>query len=159
MTSRTGDGTNYPLDALDRRLIDVLIRDSRISMRSLAEKTHISRVHAYVRVERLQRAGVIRGFTTQIEHGKAGLGSSAFVSLTIEQESWRGLAHRLRTLCWVEHFALLGAAFDVLILVRAPDNSTLRRLVLEQLQNLDGVRSTTTWLLLDEANGPGPRWM
>lgn len=141
MTSRTGDETKYPLDALDRRLIVVLVRDSRISMRSLAEKTHISRAHAYVRVERLQREGVIRGFTTQIEHSKAGCGSSAFVSLTIEQGSWRGLAHQLRSLCWVDHFALLGADFDVLILVRAPDNSTLRRLVLEQLQNLEGVRS------------------
>lgn len=43
----------HALDAIDRRIIAELVADSRISMRALAEKAHISRAHAYVRIERL----------------------------------------------------------------------------------------------------------
>ncbi|MFF1946311.1 Lrp/AsnC family transcriptional regulator [Rhodococcus qingshengii] len=149
----------YELDAIDRRLIKELVKDSRISIRALAEKAHISRAHTYVRIERLQDAGIIEGFTARISTEKAGLGSSAFIALSIRQDCWRDIATQLRTLPFVEHFSLLGADFDVLVVVRAPDNSALRHLVLERLQSLDGVQSTKTWLIFEEADGPGPEWV
>ncbi|WP_072690297.1 Lrp/AsnC family transcriptional regulator [Rhodococcus marinonascens] len=149
----------YVLDAIDRRIIRELVADSRISIRALAEKAHISRAHAYMRIGRLQGAGIIEGFTTRIAHDKAGLGSSAFIALSIKQDSWRGIASQLRTLSFVEHYSLLGGDFDVLVLVRSPDNRALRHVVLEQLQSLEGVLSTRTWLIFEEANGPGAEWV
>jgi DNA-binding Lrp family transcriptional regulator len=159
--TRNGQMATEPhaLDAIDRRIIAELTADSRISMRALAEKAHISRAHAYVRIERLEDAGIITGFTTRIAHEKAGLGSSAYVALSIRQHSWRGLAASLKALPFVEHFSLLGGDFDVLVLVRAPDNQELRHTVLEELQGLDGVLSTKTWLIFEEGNGPGPNWL
>ena len=64
-------------------------------------------------------------------------------------------AEHLSELPYVEHFALVGGDFDVLLLVRTPDNAALRDVVLVSLQALDGVRSTRTWLIFDEADGPG----
>lgn len=155
----TGTDGQVHLDPVDRRLIHELVMDGRVSMRALAEKAHISRAHAYVRVERLRNAGVVEGFTTRINHTNAGLGASAFVALSIQQNSWRGVARVLRTLPFVEHFSLLGGDYDVLVLVRAPDNAGLRAMVLEQLQGLSGVQSTRTWLIFDEDAGPGPTWV
>ncbi|MEV0948641.1 Lrp/AsnC family transcriptional regulator [Rhodococcus sp. NPDC049939] len=149
----------YVLDAIDRRIIRELVADSRISIRALAEKAHISRAHAYTRIGRLQGEGIIEGFTTRIAHEKAGLGSSAFVALSIKQDSWRGIASQLRSLSFVEHYSLLGGEFDVLVLVRSPDDRALRHVVLEQLQGLEGVLSTRTWLIFEEANGPGAEWV
>jgi len=153
-----GKDSPYELDTIDRRMIRELVGDSRISMRALAEKAHISRAHAYVRIERLEGAGIITGFTTRIAHDKAGFGSSAYVALSIRQHSWRGLATALKSLAFVEHFSLLGGDFDVLVLVRVPDNRDLRHTVLEELQGLDGVLSTRTWLIFEEGIGPGPDW-
>ncbi|MGC0365318.1 DNA-binding Lrp family transcriptional regulator [Rhodococcus sp. 27YEA15] len=153
-----GGSDSYEIDAIDRRIIAELVADSRISVRALAEKAHISRAHAYVRVERLESAGIIAGFTTRIAHEKAGFGASAYVALSIRQNSWRGLAAALSTLPFVEHFSLLGGDFDVLVLIRVPDNRELRHTVLEELQGLDGVLSTRTWLIFEEGNGPGPDW-
>ncbi|MGE0218095.1 Lrp/AsnC family transcriptional regulator [Mycolicibacterium sp.] len=147
------------LDQIDRRLIHELALDGRISMRALAEKAHVSRAHAYVRVERLRSAGIIEGFTVRINHERAGLGASAFVALSIRQDAWRGVAIRLRNLPFVEDFWLVGGDYDVLVLVRAPDNAGLRDLILERLQDLQGVQSTRTWLIFDEAAGPGPAWV
>lgn len=120
-------------------------------MRTLAEMAHISRPHAYVRIERLQEAGIIDGFTTRIAYDKAGFATSAFIALSIRQDSWKPLAESLRTLPFVDHFTLLGGDVDVLVLVRAPDNLALRHVVLEQFQGLPGVQSTKTWLIVEEA--------
>jgi DNA-binding Lrp family transcriptional regulator len=101
---------------------------------------------------------VITGFTAQIDHERAGLGTSAYVSLSIEQNSWREVSARLGRLLFVEHVSMLGADFDVLVLVRAPDNAALRDLVLDRIQAIPGVQTTRTWLVFDELQGPGADW-
>jgi DNA-binding Lrp family transcriptional regulator len=146
------------LDGPDRLILRELVRDARTSIRSLAESVHISRANAYARVDRLVADGVITGFCAQIAHERAGLGTSAYVSLSIEQNSWREVSARLGRLPYVEHVSMLGADFDVLVLVRAPDNAALRDLVLDRIQSIPGVRTTRTWLVFDELLGPGPDW-
>ena len=147
-----------PLDGPDRLILSELIRDARTSIRSLAERVHISRANAYARVDRLVTDGVITGFSAQIAHERAGLGTSAYVSLSIEQNSWREVSARLGRLPYVEHVSMLGADFDVLVLVRAPDNAALRDLVLDRIQSIPGVQTTRTWLVFDELQGPGADW-
>lgn len=144
------------LDDLDRRLLAELARDGRISIRSLAQRAGMSRANAYARVDRLVQEGVIRGFGARLDPDAAGLGTSAYVTVQIEQNSWRQVSERLRHIPYVEHFALVGGDFDVLVLVRAPDNAALRHVVLEEIQDIPTVRATRTWLVFDEVSGAGP---
>jgi DNA-binding Lrp family transcriptional regulator len=146
------------LDAPDRQILGELIRDARTSIRSLAERIHISRASAYSRVNRLVADGVITGFSARIAHERAGLGTSAYVSLSIEQNSWSEVSAQLGRLPFVEHVSRLGADFDVLVLVRAPDNAALRVLVLDRIQGIPSVRTTRTWLVFDEFEGLGADW-
>jgi DNA-binding Lrp family transcriptional regulator len=147
-----------PLDAPDRQILRELIKDARASIRSLAERVHVSRASAYSRVGRLVAEGVITGFSAKIDHERAGLGTSAYVSLTIEQNSWPEVSAHLGRLPYVEHVSRLGADFDVLVLVRAPDNAALRVVVLDRIQAIPSVRSTRTWLVFDEFEGAGADW-
>lgn len=158
MPSRHLAGAPYVPDSTDRRLIESLVRDGRMSVRALADHVHISRAHAYTRLERLQDTGVIEGYAARIGFDAAGLHSSAYVALSIRQHAWRGIAAALRTLPFVYHFSLLGGDFDVLVLVRAPTNAALREVVLERLHGVEGVLSTRTWLIFEEADGPGADW-
>lgn len=146
------------LDEVDRAIIAELLRDGRISMRTLAEHVHISRANAYARLARLMDDGVITGFTAELAPHKAGLGTSAYVSVTIEQNAWRAVSDRLQKIPYVEHFAMVGGDYDMLVLVRTPDNAALRDVVLERIQDIPGVRATRTWLVFDEARGRGVDW-
>lgn len=150
--------TARPLDDIDRRILDALVRDGRVSIRTLAERLHISRTNAYARVERLLREGVVTGFRAEVVPERAGLGTSAYVSITIEQNTWREVSARLARIRYVQHAALLGGDHDVLALVRAPDNAALRNLVLNQVQAIPGVLSTRTWLVFEEFDGVDTPW-
>ncbi len=143
-----------PLDETDHRILEALGRDGRMSMRVLAETLHISRANAYARVERLQASGVIRGYRADIDPVLSGLGTSAYVTLNVRQSDWRHVRERLQRLPGVVHIALVGGEFDVVLLVRARDNAHLRRLVLDEIQGMEGVLGTRTLLVFEE---PEPR--
>ena len=72
-TWRTGRSARA-LDDVDRRILAELTRDGRVSVRTLAERVHVSRANAYARVDRLVGDGVITGYTAQIDPERAGLG-------------------------------------------------------------------------------------
>lgn len=150
--------TDRPLDEVDRRIIDALVRDGRMSIRTLADRIHISRSSAYARVERLISEGVITGFRAEIAAEPAGLKTSAYVALRIEQNSWREVSAELARVRYIEHAALLGGDYDVLALVRAPDNTALRDVVLNDVQAIPGVLSTRTWLVFEEFEGVRTLW-
>jgi DNA-binding Lrp family transcriptional regulator len=141
------------LDDVDRAMLAELSTDGRLAVRALAERLHISRTNAYARLERLMAEGVITGFGARIDPRRAGLGTSAYIMVTVEQTSWRTMATDLHEIPYVDHVALVGGDFDILLLVRTPDNTTLRDVVLERLQALEGVRSTRTWLIFEELPG------
>lgn len=150
--------TAVPLDAIDRQILSLLLDDGRVSVRALAEQVHISRANAYSRIGRLVAEEVVTGFTAQLNPQRAGLGTSAYVTAMIEQNAWRDISRKLQAIPYVEHVALVTGDFDVLVLVRAPDNLALRKVVLESIQAVPGVRSTRTWLVFDEVRGRGADW-
>lgn len=141
--------SNEP-DEIDRRIIAALQADGRLSGRALAERTNISRANAYTRLDRLVERGVITGFTIEVDPAKIGLTTSAYVTLSVRQSSWRDLQQRLRVIPEVRHMALTGGEFDVILLIRAADNDALRRVVLEDLQSIPGVLATRTFLIFDD---------
>lgn len=138
------------IDELDRRIIDELQADGRISVRAIAERVQISRANAYARIERLTRTGVIRGFGADIDPVLSGLATSAYITLTVRQNGWRDLKKQLAAIPEIEHMALVGGEFDVILLVRTTDNESLRTVVLDRLQAVPGVLATKTFLIFED---------
>jgi DNA-binding Lrp family transcriptional regulator len=145
-------GGTPALDATDRRIVDALAREGRMSIRALAQGLHISRANAYARVSRLLSTGVIRGFRAQIDPHAVGLSTSAFVTISLRQGEWREVSSRLRKIPGIVHIALVGGDFDVIALVRARDNADLRRIVLDEIHGIPGVLSTRTLLVFEESD-------
>jgi DNA-binding Lrp family transcriptional regulator len=147
-----GEPGEVPLDDVDRRIIAELTRDGRMSVTQVAENVHISRAHAYTRIAKLTGKGVLTKFTALVDPIKAGLKSSAYVTLKVSQHSWRELREQLRAIPEVHHIALVGGDFDVILLVRAIDNTDLRRVIFDQLQAMPGVQDTQTFLVFEDVD-------
>jgi DNA-binding Lrp family transcriptional regulator len=147
-------GQMAALDATDRRIVDALRRDGRLSMRALAHGLHVSRAGVYSRVERLERDGVITGYSATVDPGKYGRPLSAYVNLKVAQQSWQALRDRVLAIDDVDHASLVSGDYDIVLLVRTRDVGTLRDLVLTRLQDMPEVLSTQTVLIFDELH-PG----
>ena len=138
------------IDAVDRAILAELRRDARASMTAIAEAVHISRAGAHARIKRLTDAGVVTGYTVRTDPVLLGHHASAYVMLAIEQTTWQDVRDRLRRIPEIEHMALAGGDFDVILLVRARDTRDLRRIVLEDIQAIPSIRSTRTTLIFED---------
>ncbi len=144
------------LDRVDRAILHLLQQDGRASIRSVAERVHVSRANAYARISRMVEDGVIRGFTARVDHERAGQGASAYITLKIVQNSWRTVREQLLGMPGVAHIALVGGEFDVLLLVHTADNQALRELVLGRIQSIPDVLATQTLLVFEETDQVPP---
>jgi DNA-binding Lrp family transcriptional regulator len=138
------------IDAVDRRILDVLRADSRLSVSEIAAQANVSRANAYQRLARLRADGVIRRFTVDVDHRALGHTITAFILMDIDQHAWRRVEATVSELPGVEYVALTTGTFDVVALVRAENMETLRDVVLERLQSIPEVRSTQTSFVLEE---------
>ena len=139
------------VDDTDRRILDVLRGDARLSVRELAGRVHLSRANAYARFNKLVAGGVIRGFTTVVDPAALGLGLPAYVHVRIKQNSWKRFKARVLELPEAVHVSLVSGEFDVTLLVRCRDAEHLRALVLERIQAMPEVLGTQTVLVFEEA--------
>jgi DNA-binding Lrp family transcriptional regulator len=138
------------LDEVDRRMIDALRADGRMTAPMLAERLGIGRATAYSRFDRLVDRGVIDGFSARVDTTAVGLTVSALVLVDVRQHRWRDLRAELSALPGVEWLGVATGRFDFILLVRADSLEHLRDVALRELQQIEGVRSAETVVLLDE---------
>jgi DNA-binding Lrp family transcriptional regulator len=138
------------LDPTDRRLLEALAEDGRISVAALAERAGISRAATYTRLDNLRETGVIEGYSVRVNPARVGLGITALVLISGRQPAWRSLRRRLVSMPEVEYCAFTTGEYDALLVVRVPDVETLRDVVLERLQASEEIRATQTIFVLEE---------
>ncbi|MER8433507.1 Lrp/AsnC family transcriptional regulator [Mesorhizobium caraganae] len=69
------------LDELDRKLLDILVKDSRTSLKDLAQQVGLSSPSVSERLRRLEERGVIRAFTVEIDPEALGYPLQAIVRI------------------------------------------------------------------------------
>ena len=79
------------LDAIDRRILERLQQDGRLSNAELAEKVGLSSSPCWRRVKALEEAGVIRGYAALLDAKTVGLSVNVFVSVSLSTQNEKSL--------------------------------------------------------------------
>ena len=74
--------TTTELEATDRRILELLAVDGRMSFTDLGKSTGLSTSAVHQRVKRLEQRGLITGYGATINHDGIGLPLTAFISMT-----------------------------------------------------------------------------
>lgn len=75
------------IDEIDRKLMNVLQDNSRITIRELSEKLHLSTTPIHERIKKLEKNGFIREYVTLLDPKKIGRKLTVFVSVTLLNHS------------------------------------------------------------------------
>lgn len=112
------------LDAIDSAILRVLQRDASLSQRDVAERVGLSQNACWRRIARLKEAGIIRGQTLRLDHGRIGLGLTVFVMLRTRDHSTEWLTTFRRTVLGIENvidvFRIAGD-YDYMLKIVARD--------------------------------------
>jgi len=136
-----------PRDQMDRDLIALLQANARESTAELARKLGVARTTVIARLERLERSGVIVGYTVRLGLDEAERGVQAWVGITTEPKSARDVTRRLAALPELRQLCSVSGEFDYLALIRT-DSTARLDVLLDEIGEIDGVMKTTTSVVL-----------
>jgi DNA-binding Lrp family transcriptional regulator len=136
------------IDAVDQRIIALLIADARASYAEIGARVSLSAPAVKRRVDRLRSSGVIKGFTTVIEPSAVGWTTEAFVELFCTGRTTPAQI----TVATRRHPEVVGAytvsgEADALVHLRAADIGHLEQ-ALERLRAEPFVTSTRSMIVL-----------
>ena len=77
----------HELDRIDRKILDILQREGRLSMTDLAERVGLSASPCTERVRRMERAGVITGYHARVSPAALGKTLLVFVEIKLVSKS------------------------------------------------------------------------
>ncbi len=132
------------LDAIDRRILEHLQDNARISNVDLAARVGISASPCWRRVRELEESGVISNYVTLIDAASVGLMVSVFVNVSLERQVERELdvfQNAIRERPEVMECYLMTGEADFLLRVVVPDLMAYERFLMDHLTRVPGIAS------------------
>src|SRR3989338_1095763 len=113
-------------------ILKELKKDGRLSAQHIAKKTGIATTTVFNRIRRMEKAGVIKGYTVVADEGKIGRNIAAYVSITVDYNllkrkkiTQQALAAELKQQEFVDEVDMITGTSDIVVKLRTMDVSHL----------------------------------
>jgi Lrp/AsnC family transcriptional regulator, leucine-responsive regulatory protein len=139
------------LDATDRKILEILQKNSNITNALLAKEIGLSPAPTLERVNKLEGAGVIRSYHGVIDPAAVGLGVSTFVMASLKGhnkdniEKFIGSINKIDEVVECHHITGAG---DFILKIVCADIAAYQQLMLEKVSNIDVVDSLQSMIIL-----------
>jgi len=146
------------LDGFDRKILDILTVEGRISVTELARRIGLSKSPTQARLKRLEDQGVIRGYRALYDPIRLGRDHVAFVEVKLSDTRERALAafnDAVLLVPEVEQCHLIAGAFDYLLKVRTAGMPGYRAVLAEKISTLPHVSNTSTYVAMQAVKEEG----
>jgi len=133
---------NSPLDRTDRKILEMLQADARLTNQELAERIALSPSPCLRRVRALEEAGVIRQYVALLDPAQIGLGLLSYVTVKLEKRGRMPVEQFTRAVqAWPEVVACYAMTgdMDYLMRVQVEDLDHYSRFIMEKLLKQPGV--------------------
>ena len=147
------------LDAIDRKILEVLQADGRISNVDLAGRVHLSAPQCLRRMRALEERGVIRGYRALAAPDRLGLGVIAYVHLNIDADAFghvREIEAIIRSFPQILECYTVSGDYDYLLKVVARDLKSLSQFLTDRLMQTRGVADVRSMICLEEIKAAAP---
>lgn len=145
--------TPKSLDRTDRRILECLQTDGRISNVQLARKVNLTPTPCIERVKRLEKQGYIKGYTAILNPELVNAGLLVFVEIDLSHNSpdaFRRFREEARRLPQVMDCHLVSGNFDYLIKARVSDMKAYRELLGDKILSLPDVKGSRSYVVMEE---------
>nr|WP_099594580.1 Lrp/AsnC ligand binding domain-containing protein [Amylibacter kogurei] len=140
------------IDRIDRKILDILRGDGRMSITELASRIGLSKTPCQTRVQRLIKDGVIQGFRAVVSPDVLGRAHIAFVEVTLSDTREKALGSfndAVRKVAEIEECHMIAGSFDYLMKIRSKDIADYRRILGEVITALPYVANTSTHVVME----------
>jgi DNA-binding Lrp family transcriptional regulator len=135
------------LDDTDRKLLNLLRADARESVSALARKLDLARSTVQERIARLERTGIIAGYTIRSGEDFAERQIAAHVMISVDPKMAASVTADLKKMPEVRSLAAISGTFDMMAEVAAETTAKIDA-TLDAIGRLKGVQKTMSSIVL-----------
>lgn len=145
------------MDTKDEKILGILKENAKLSTQEISKKTLIPITTVHNRIKKLEREGIINGYTINLNHAKVGKALTAYILVAVEYNllkqakiTQEELGKKLMAYDAVEEVAMVTGSVDMVLKIRSKDMKELDSFVTGTLRELAGVGPTQTLMVLHQ---------
>ncbi len=141
-----------PLDKIDRSILRLLQTDGRLSNVELARRVNLSPTPCLERVRRLEKDGFIKGYAARLSAARLDLNLTVFVQVTLDKTTsdvFDRFGAAIGSIDQIVECHMTAGGFDYILKVRAANMDAFRTFLGETINNLPGISSTSTFVVME----------
>ena len=144
------------LDKIDNRILAELQRNARLTNQELSERVGLSPTPCARRVRNLEKLGIIKGYSADIDETKLGCAFTVFVSVQLDRQiddRLMNFENEIKLLPEVMDCWLMTGNRDYLLRVAVVDLHEFERFLTGRLTKVDGVANIESSIPIRQVKG------
>ena len=145
------------MDEKDEKILELLRENGKLTTQQISKKTLIPITTIHNRIKKLEKEGIIKRYTVELDNKKLGKNIAAYIHIVVDYKllkeikmSQHELARKIKQHDFVEEAAMVTGGTDIIIKVRVKDIDELDNFLTKKLRNIDGIEKTQTMIILNE---------
>ena len=144
------------MDSRDKQILQALIGDGRVSLKTLARKMDVPITTVFNRMKRMEDGRLFK-ITAELDRKKLGYGMDFYILGSVDTSSaevnQEKLAKKVAAMSGVLSAAVMTGSKDILIHATARDIDELSEMVLKKIRGVGGISATETMVVMKEFTG------
>ncbi len=144
------------MDSTDRKIIELLTRDGKLGMKEIAQEIGLTITPTYERVRRLERSGVIKGYTIRVDRKKVGRSLQVVCQVSLKEhnlELLKKFEQNVVDLPQVVSCFHIAGDHDYALLIEVEDMDAYEEFLREHLTNIPSIAHVQSAFVMREIKG------
>lgn len=140
------------IDENDRKIIEILSKNARISLREIKKKVDLSPSSIRNRMERLVSLGVIKRYTLDVDYRKLGYDIQVLALISSKPTECDALCDTLSKYNEINEVHRTSGPVNFICMIRVKDINELNKFITGKLEKLSGIERIETMFVLPQAD-------
>ncbi len=136
------------IDITDRKVLAILLENSRLSYRQIAKRINVSAATVMNRIKKLENNNVIINYSGKINHSKLGFDITAIVELKIQKGKYESVYNTLKINPYIISLYSITGPYDILAITKFRSREELNKFIVKMSQN-ENIEDTHTKYVLN----------
>lgn len=141
---------NYQLDVIDKKILDFLVKNTRMPFTEIAKQMDVSAGTIHVRVKKMEDAGIILGSSLNIDYSKLNYHFTAFIGILLTKSNrTQDVLKQLTTIPNVIEASVISGKYNIFCKVKARNTEDAKSIIY-QIDDIQDVMRTESMISMEE---------
>jgi len=145
------------MDQKDEQILEIMTKNAKLTTQQISNKTGVPITTVHNRIKRLEKEGIIKRYTIEIDFEKIGIPINAMILISLDLKSLKGtgqdvkeMMKKIKSMPGVHRVFMVTGTKDIIVRIRAKDIKELDDILTNHIWKLENVNQTETMIITHE---------